>query len=212
MEINWLGRSCFRIKGKQATIITDPFSIETGLNFSRMTADIISLSHIKPEEAGLEKIGGEPYIVHGPGEYEVRNVLIIGLACYQDEARGSLRGKNTAYVFDTEELSICHLGSLGHMLTDAQIETIGNVDILFVPAGGNVTMTAAQASRLIRTIEPKIVIPMLYKTQATGLEFEPIDKFLNETGAQNINSQPKLNITKNSLPISTQVVLLDSPC
>ncbi len=211
MEINWLGHSCFRIKGKQATIVTDPFPAQTGLSLNRLTADIVSLSHLKPEEAGLERIGGKPYVVHGPGEYEVHNVLIIGLASYQDEAKGSMRGKNTIYAFNIEELSICHLGNLGHLLTDEQIETIGNIDILFVPVGGNVIINAAQAARLIRTIEPKIVIPMHYKTPVTEMELDPLEKFLNETGAQGISSQPKLNVSKNNLPLSTQIILLDYP-
>ncbi len=209
MEINWLGYSCFRIKGKNATIITDPIPVDSSRQSNRSTADIVCLSHQLPEESGLERIGGDPYIISGPGEYEVHNVLIIGVGTYRDEASGSLRGKNTVYALEIDEFSVCHLGNLGHLLTDQQVEVIGHVDILLVPVGGHSTINAAQAARLVRTIEPKIVIPMHYKTPTCEIELDPVDKFLAETGSQGLGSQAKLNVSKNSLPLSTQVFLLD---
>ena len=211
MEINWLGKTCFRIKGKQTTIVTDPFLADIAVNLSRTSADIVCLSYQKPEEAGEVKIGGEPYVIQGPGEYEVGGVLVIGVPSFQDESKGSMRGKNTIYALEIEELSICYLGKLGHMLTDEQIEVIGNVDILLLPVGGNVTINATQAARLVRNIEPNIVIPMYYKTPATTEELDPVDKFLNEIGSQGLTAQAKLNMSKNSLPQGTQIVLLESP-
>ncbi|MBN1370113.1 MAG: MBL fold metallo-hydrolase [Dehalococcoidaceae bacterium] len=211
MEINWLGKTCFRIKGKQTTIVTDPFLPEAAGSLSRTNADILCLSYQKPEEAGEVKIGGEPYIIQGPGEYEVGGVLVIGIPSFQDESKGSIRGKNTIYALEIEELAICYLGKLGHMLTDEQIEVIGNVDILLLPVGGNVTINATQAARLVRNIEPNIVIPMYYKTPAANEELDPVDKFLNEIGSQGLTAQAKLNISKNSLPQGTQIVLLESP-
>lgn len=211
MEITWLGYSCFRLKGKQTAIITDPLHPDNTCYLNRVSADIVTLSVGTGEEPGIEKIGGQPYIIHGPGEYEVRSVLIIGIASYQDEARGSIRGKNTIYAMDMEDVSICHLGKLGHLLNDEAIEAIGNVDILLVPVGGNITIDAAQAARLVRTIEPKIVIPMHFKTASMDSEFEPVEKFLTEIGSQGLVSQPKLNISKNSLPQSMQVIVLGPP-
>ncbi len=210
MEINWLGNSCFRLKGKQCTIITDPFTGEPDSGLSKLKADVVCLSHLSPEESGADRIGGQPYIVRGPGEYEVCNTLIIGIPTYQDEAKGSVRGKNTVYALEIDELSVCHLGNLGHLLDDDQVETIGNVDILFVPVGGSVVINAAQAAKLVRTLEPKIVIPMTYRTQTGGGELDPLEKFLTETGSQAGEAVPKLNVTKNSLPLTTQVVILES--
>lgn len=212
MEINWLGQSYFRIKGKQVTVLTDPFLAENGNTLNRVTANVICLSYANPAaDAAIEKIGPEPYIIRGPGEYEVSNVLVIGVPSYQDENKGSIRGKNTIYALEFEELSICHLGRLGHLLNDEQIEIIGNVDILFLPVGGNITINATLAAKLVRSMEPKIVIPMHYKTPGTNLELDPVDKFLSEIGAQGITAQPKFNITKNNLPQATQVILLDNP-
>ena len=212
MEINWMGQSYFRIKGKQVTVLTDPFLAENGNTSNRVTANVICLSYANPAaDAAIEKISPEPYIIRGPGEYEVSNVLVIGVPSYQDENKGSIRGKNTIYALEFEELSICHLGRLGHLLNDEQIEMIGNVDILFLPVGGNITINAALAAKLVRSMEPKIVIPMHYKTPGTNLELDPVDKFLSEIGAQGITAQPKFNITKNNLPQATQVILLDNP-
>lgn len=211
MEINWLGQSSFRIKGKQVTVITDPYLSEAGNNLNRSSADILCLSYKSPDDDAIEKIGGEPYIIQGPGEYEVSNVLVIGLPSYQDESSGSIRGKNTIYALEVDELSICHLGRLGHLLTDEQIEAIGNVDVLLLPVGGNITINAATAAKLVRNIDPKVVIPMHYKTSGTSLELDPVDKFLSEVGSQGLPAQSKYNVTKNNLPQTTQVIVLESP-
>lgn len=212
MEISWLGLSSFRIKGKQVTLITDPFLSETGDNSNRSAANIVCLSYQSPTaDVAIEKIGRNPYIIRGPGEYEVSNALIIGIPCYQDDNKGSVRGKNTIYALEIEELSVCHLGRLGHLLDDEEIETIGNVDVLLLPVGGNITINASLAAKLVRNIEPKIVIPMHYKTSGISLEIDPVDKFLNEIGAQGLMAQPKFNITKNNLPQTTQVILLEQP-
>lgn len=212
MEINWLGQSSFRIKGKQVTVITDPYIPEAGNNGNRSSADVLCLSYKNPDtDAAIEKIGGEPYIIQGPGEYEVSNVLVIGLPSYQDEASGSIRGKNTIYALEIEELSICHLGRLGHLLTDEQIEAIGNVDVLLLPVGGNTTINAATAAKLMRNIEPKVIIPMHYKTPGTSVELDTVDKFLSEVGSQGLPAQSKYNVTKNNLPQTAQVIVLESP-
>jgi L-ascorbate metabolism protein UlaG (beta-lactamase superfamily) len=211
MEINWLGNSCFRIKGKQATVITDPLQTENGCSLNRLTADVVCVSPRGVATVTAELMGGNPYIISGPGEYEVCNTLIIGIPTYQDDSKGSVRGKNTIYALELDEISICHLGRLGHLLTDQQIEELGSVDVLLLPVGGNVTINASQAARLVRNIEPKIVIPMHYKTAGSLPELDPVEKFLSETGKQGLMPQPKLNVSKNSLPLTTEIVLLDCP-
>jgi L-ascorbate metabolism protein UlaG (beta-lactamase superfamily) len=210
MEINWLGQSAFRIKGKQTTVVIDPFLTEKGDNLNRVAADILCFSYQDPStDAIIAKIRGEPYIIRGPGEYEVGSTFVIGIPTYQDDNKGSIRGNNTVYTLEIEEISVCHLGRLGHILDEEQIETIGNVDVLLVPVGGNMTINASTAAKLMRTMEPKVVIPMHYKTSQTSLEIDPVDKFLSETGSQGVPAQPKISITRNNLPQSTQVMLLE---
>jgi L-ascorbate metabolism protein UlaG (beta-lactamase superfamily) len=209
MDITWLGHSCFRLKGSHATVITDPYSADLGYSLGKPTARIVTVSHEHPGHGYVEGIGGEPRVVSRPGEYEINDVLIIGIATFHDGEGGSKRGKNTVYLMEIDEVSVCHLGDLGHALTSEQIEDIGNVDVLLLPVGGVSTLNAPMAAEVVRQLEPKAIIPMHYKTPALKRELEPVDRFLKEIGAKQVTSQPKLSITKSNLPLTTQVFLLD---
>ncbi|MBI2849723.1 MAG: MBL fold metallo-hydrolase [Chloroflexi bacterium] len=208
MEITWLGHSCFRIKGSRTTVITDPYSPNSGYSLGKQTARVITVSHPHPEHSHLAGIGGEFRAVQGPGEYEIGGVMIIGMATFHDGEKGKARGKNTVYVIEIDELSVCHLGDLGHALTAEQAEELGNIDILLVPVGGVSTIDASGAAEVVRQLEPKIVIPMHYKTPVLKRELEPVDKFLTEMGVKEISAQPKLSVNKALLPLTTQVFLL----
>ncbi len=209
MDINWLGHSCFRIRGRQAVIVTDPYPPDLGYSLGKPTADIITVSHQHPSHSYLQGVGGKPKLVTRPGEYEISGVLIIGILTFHDAEGGEKRGKNTAYLMEVDGMTICHLGDLGHVLTVEQLEEIGDVDVLLLPVGGVSTINASMAAEVIRQIEPKIVIPMHYKTPVLNRELGPVEKFLKEMGIEQISSQPKLSLTPSSLPTSTQVFLLD---
>ena len=211
MDISWLGHSCFRLKGSHAVVITDPYSPGLGYSLGKPTARIVTVSHQHPGHSYVQGVGGQPKEVSRPGEYEISGVLIIGIATFHDGERGRKRGKNTVYLMEIDEISVCHLGDLGHVLTNEQVEEIGNVDVLLLPVGGVSTINAPMAAEVVRQLEPKAVIPMHYKTRALSWELEPVERFLKEIGAKQVNSQPKLSITKSSLPGSTQVFLLDYP-
>ncbi len=209
MEITWLGHSCFRIKGSRVTIITDPYSPDLGYSLGKPTARIVMVSHQHSGHSYVQGIGGEPRLVTGPGEYEIGGALIIGVAAFHDDEKGKKRGKNTVYVMEVDEVSICHLGDLGHVLTAEQVEELDNVDVLLLPVGGVSTINAPMAVEVVRQLDPKVVVPMHYKTEALSWELEPVEKFLKEMGAEQVVSQPKLSLTKSSLPASTQVFLLE---
>jgi L-ascorbate metabolism protein UlaG (beta-lactamase superfamily) len=209
MEITWLGHSCFRLRDKQATLITDPYSPDLGYSLGKQSADVVTLSHKHPGHSFVEGISGNPKVVKGPGEYEISNTLIIGVSTFHDNEKGVKRGKNSAYLIEVNEVSICHLGDLGHVLTDDQVEELGNVDVLLLPVGGVSTINGSVGAEIVRQLEPKIVIPMHYKTAAIKRNLEPVDGFLKEIGAHDINPQAKLSVTKSSLPLSMQVILLD---
>jgi len=209
MEINWLGHSCFRIKGSHATVITDPYSPEIGYSLGKPTADIVTVSHQHPGHSYIQGIGGDPKLVAGPGEYEISGVLIIGITTYHDKERGEKKGKNTVYLIQIDEVAVCHLGDLGHVLTNEQVEEMENVDVLLLPTGGISTIDAPLAAEVVRQLEPKVVVPMHYKTEALKRELEPVERFLKEMGVKEIESRPKLSFSKANLPISTQVFLLD---
>src|SRR5271157_128600 len=208
MEITWLGHSCFRPKGKQATVITDPFSPSIGYTLGKVTAEIVTVSHSHPGHSYTQGVGGEPRILKSPGEYESAGVLSVGVRTFHDNEKGAQRGKNTAFVIDVDDVMICHLGDLGHVLTAEQVAEINGVDVLLIPVGGVSTIDAVQAAQVVRQLEPKIVIPMHYKTDAIKREFETADRFLKEMGVKEAIPQPKLTVNKNSLPLTMQVVML----
>jgi len=209
VDISWLGHSCFRIKGSQAVIITDPYPPDLGYSLGKQTARIVTVSHQHPSHSYVKDIGGEPRVVSGPGEYEISGVLIIGIATFHDAEGGRKRGKNTVYLMEIDGVSVCHLGDLGHVLTGEQVEGIDDVDVLLLPVGEKSTIDASMAAEVVRQLEPKVVIPMHYKTPAISRELEPVAKFLKEMGIEQINSQPRLSLTPSGLPVSTQVFLLD---
>ncbi|MFC2034143.1 MBL fold metallo-hydrolase [Chloroflexota bacterium] len=208
MEINWLGHSCFKIKSNSATIVTDPYSPDLGYSLGELTADIVTVSHDHTGHSYVQSVSGEPQIISGPGEYEVSGVLIIGLRTLHDTSDVN-KGKNTVYLMEMDEISVCHLGDLGHVLTSDQIEEMDHVDVLLLPVGGVSTIDASIATEVVRQLEPKIVVPMHYKTEVLNKELEPVDNFFKEMGFKQVTSQPKLTFTKNSLPLTTQVVLLE---
>lgn len=209
MEITWLGHSCFKLKGKQATLITDPYSPDLGYTLGKQAANIVTVSHQHPGHSFAQGINDSPKVVTDPGEYEISNALIIAVSTSHDNEKGAIRGKNTVYAIEMDELSICHLGDLGHVLTDEQIEELGNVDVLLLPVGGVSTINAPVATEIVRQLEPKIVIPMHYKTPAIDCELDTVDRFLKEIGAHDINPQAKLSVTKSNLPLIMQIILLE---
>ena len=209
IDIKWLGHSCFSIKGKKATLITDPYEEGIGYSLGAPRADIVTSSHAHPGHGFTSGVAGARKIVHGPGEYEISGVLITGISTFHDAEQGAERGKNTVYLIEMDEVVLCHLGDLGHPLSTAQVEEIGGIDVLMVPVGGVSTIDAAAAAETVRQLEPKIVIPMHFKTEALRFELEPVDRFLKEMGVKaDISPQPKLTVTHSALPEETQLVLL----
>jgi L-ascorbate metabolism protein UlaG (beta-lactamase superfamily) len=208
VEITWLGHACFRIKGSQAVVITDPFPPDLGYSLGNQTANVITVSHDHPSHSYVQGIKGEPRVVRRPGEYEIAGVLILGLSTYHDAVKGQTRGKNTIYLMEVDGMAVCHLGDIGHVLGDDAIEEMGNVDILLLPVGGGSTVGPSMAAEIIRKVEPKVVIPMHYKTPSIKRDLEPVENFLKEMGAAAVEPRSKLNISKSNLPISTQVYVL----
>jgi len=209
MEITWLGHSCFRIKGKDAVLITDPYDDSIGYSLGKPKANIVTSSHPHPGHGFVAGVGGEPRLVYGPGEYESAGVFINGISTFHDDEKGKRRGKNTVYLIEIDEITVCHLGDLGHALSSEQVEEMSSAEVLLVPVGGLSTIDAATAAEMVRLLQPRIVIPMHFKTEVVPFKLEPVDNFLNEMGLKGTTPQPKLSITKASLPEEMQVVVLD---
>ncbi len=206
MEITWLGHSCFRLKGKGAALLTDPFDASTGYILGRPTADVVTVSVDQPDHNHVVDVAGEPTIIDGPGEYEVSGVLITGIS---SPATGEPPGRNTIYVMEMDDLRLCHLGNPRQVPKSDTVEAIGAVDILMVPVGGHDTMDAPQALEAISVLQPKVVIPMHYRTSLFGPDLEPLDRFLREMGVKEPVLQNKLNVTRAGLPEATQVIVME---
>lgn len=209
MEITWLGHSCFRIKGKDAIVITDPCHPSLGYTLGKLDADIVTLSHFHPGHSYSEAITSEFKEIRGPGEYELKGIFITGIATFHDSEQGNKLGRNTVYVLEMDGITLCHMGDLGHLPASQLMEAIGDVDVLFLPVGGVSTIAGSTAAEIVRHLSPRIVIPMHYKTSAEVKDFQPVDGFLTELGIKEMVSQRKLSINRSTLPTSTQVTILD---
>lgn len=214
MEIVRLGHSSFKLRGKTATLVTDPFDSEmVGIKFPKVEADIVTVSHQHEDHNYVAGVTGTPIVVAGPGEYEIKGVKIIGVGTYHDDTFGSKRGRNTIYHIEMDGLSLVHTGDLGHKLDEKEMELLDGVDILMVAIGGVYTIGPEEATGLISKLEPEIIIPMHYKDPRGREDFysqlASVEDFLKQMGKGSISSVPKLNITKDKLPAEPTIVVLE---
>ncbi len=209
MDITWLGHACFRLRGRDVTVVTDPPDPKSGHAISKTPAEIVTISHEHPGHSSLRSIGGEPVVLRSPGEYEVKECLVAGLASFHDEERGKTRGKNTVFVIRLDGVVVCHLGDLGHAMDEAELEALGDVDVLLVPiSGADTNLTAAKAADVVHQFEPKVVVPMSFEPD--GKKDSTFRRFLSEMGVKDVQPLPKLSVTRSNLPAELQIVVLES--
>jgi len=214
MDITYLGHSSFKIRGKSAGIVTDPFDSKfVGLKFPSTEAEIVTISHSHPDHNQSGLVKGVKMVVEGPGEYEICGISIIGIGTYHDDKKGSLRGKNTVYVYEVDSLRVAHLGDLGEALSDEQVSLLGNIDVLMIPVGGEYTIGPKEAVKVVSAIDPYFVIPMHYRTpnlnQENFLKLFPVTDFLAESGLP-VESVSKFSLKKEDILAdqSTKIILL----
>ena len=219
MELTWYGRTCIRLRGKDAVVVNDPYPSIVGPTGRGITGDVVTFSHPDdnhpPKKATkLSRDGGTAmptsleaaFVLDGPGEYEVHDVLLTGVRTYRDNEKGSERGRQTAFVTELDGIHTIHLGDIGHELTEEKLADIGRVEVVCIPIGG--ALTAAAAAALVAQLDPKIVVPMPVCEDEAECD-EALKKFLHEMGAEP-QVQAKLAILPSSLPAETTTVLLDS--
>lgn len=215
-DVHYLGHACFRIRGRDGAVVMDPCDRASGYDIGRPTASVVTVSHYHDDHANvaaIRPIRERLNTFDGPGEYEVSGVLITGVRTYHDKKRGADRGRNTVFVIHIDDMAFAHLGDLGHELTAAQVEEIGDIDVLFVPVGGNESLNASEAVAVIAQLEPRIVIPMHYAGPQAILDMplDPIERFLNEMGVKEPVFEEKLTVSNSTLPpegTAARVVLL----
>jgi len=203
MIITWQGHSCFKIQDKIGpegiVVVTDPFGKEVGPKVPNFEADIITVSHDHHDHNNIGALRGNPYIIKSAGEYDVKGVMVEGIASYHDDKEGKERGNNIIYRIEFDDISVVHLGDLGHVLDNAQLEKLAGTDILLIPVGGKYTIDAKKAVEVIAQIEPRLVIPMHYKTKDSKIDIDDVDKFIKELGVAPTYEE-KLKISKKELP------------
>lgn len=206
MEIKYLGHSCFRIKGKQITVLTDPFDEDLGFQIPNgVTSDLILSSMPLAEQKAKDSVKPvkreQPFVIDRPGEYEVGGSFVLGIG---------VKAKITVYVLVIDDLRVAFLGSLTDKLTDKQLEELDGVDVLLLPVGGKPYINNEQVNFLIDKIQPSLVLPMGYKTPGVKNELKPAEDFLKEVGAQDTKAVDKLLVSKENLPLEREIVVLNA--
>lgn len=218
MELTWYGRTCIRIRGRDAVVVSDPYQSVVGPTGRGISGDVVTFSH--PDDKPLPRAKGrqsrdgrsllptsleKAFVLDGPGEYEVKEVLVTGVRTYRDDARGMEAGKQVAFVIEVEGLHTIHLGEIGHLLSEEKLADIGSVDIACVPLGG--ALSPSQAAAVVAQLDPRIVVPMPICEEDEACR-EALRRFFHEMGAEPA-TQPKLSITASSLPTETTTIMLE---
>jgi len=211
MKIKWLGHACFMITSDTGTrLITDPYQPDEILTYGEIneSADIVTVSHDHLDHSNVAAVRGSPEVVTGTAE--VKGIEFNGIPCYHDDAGGRLRGNNIIFCFEVDGIRVCHLGDLGHLLSDKQVAEMGTVDILLIPVGGYFTIDAKAASEVCNRLAPKVIIPMHYKTDKCDFPIAGVDEFLRGKGDVSRLGASEVEFKQGELPATTQIIVLKS--
>lgn len=208
MDIIWYGRGCVALRSGVGTVVADPSIAIGSARLAALQPDIVTLSARRGAGEDLAALGGTPFVVDRPGEYEARGVFLIGIETVLSDRAGKDAQINTAYCIDVDDVTVCHLGRLNHPLNQSQVEALGDVHVLLLPIGQGDALSPAQAIEVVNQIEPSIVIPLYDPSQPTG-SGGPMDRFLQEMGALEIEPRAMYRMADvTRLPEEPQVVLL----
>ena len=211
MVITWYGHACFKIQSGDTTLVIDPYEKEIGLTPPRFRADVVLVTHGHHDHNNAAAIAGEPFVIAGPGEYEVKGVNIIGIETFHDTLSGKERGLNTVYKITMEGIRILHMGDFGEReVRESTMEAIGDADIVMIPVGGTYTIDGERAAKIVRALEPAYAIPMHYKIPGLKFPLDTADGFLKEMGAAKTEATDKLTLKKKDIgeDKKTEVVVL----
>jgi L-ascorbate metabolism protein UlaG (beta-lactamase superfamily) len=215
MKIKFLGHATFLLTAADGTaVITDPyephgFGGAIGHGPIQDRADIVTVSHDHADHNHARGVPGNPQVIQSVGEHAAKGVSITGVPTHHDSSGGSQRGHNIVFVIAVDGVRVCHLGDLGHPLTQDQAKALGEVDVLLVPVGGTFTVDATGASAVVQALDPKIVIPMHFKTPKVKLPLAPVDTFL--AGQSNVRraGASEVEIARDTLPAHREIIVLE---
>ena len=211
MKVKWLGHASFLLTSEQGTrVITDPYTPRDNLTYGTIeeTADIVTVSHEHGDHNNAAAVRGNPEVVKGTGTRQVRGVEFTGVDTFHDTEQGGQRGSNTIFCFAIDDMRVCHLGDLGHILSDQEVSAIGPVDLLLIPVGGHFTIDAARATEVCNRLNPRVVIPMHYKTAKCDFPIVDAEGFLRGRANVRRADGSEVELKKEGLPQATETVVL----
>jgi len=212
MKVKWLGHATYLITSDTGTkIITDPYVTMDNLNYGEIkeSADIVTVSHDHLDHSNVAAVAGNPKVVRGTAE--IKGIKFRDIPTYHDGVLGKQRGSNTVLCFVVDGVKVCHLGDLGHKLSDKQVTEVGKVDILLIPVGGFFTIDAAVASQVCDQLKPRVIIPMHFKTdKCIFLPISGVDEFLQGKKDVSRLDTSEVEFKSGELPANTQIIVLKS--
>lgn len=208
MKINYLGHASFLIESGGKRLITDPCDERCGYRPWREPVDVVTVSHDHYDHNAVEHLQGNPCLVKERRDtVAAHGFTIQGFRSYHDDQQGRQRGFNHIYKISAENLDLLHMGDQGILLDQELIQQIGKVDIVMVPVGGRYTVDAAGAARLLEQLQPRIAIPMHYKTPQGTIQIGPVEDFVSQY--KQAVKRPYLTVTCKDLPEDLQIIVLE---
>lgn len=214
MNIKWLGHSSFLITSPTATLITDPYDSDKygdSLTYAPIdeTADVVTLSHHHADHGNADAVRGEPIIVSTPGPHQAAGLNINGVPVFHDTQGGAQRGDVVAFIISDGDITVCHLGDLGHELTAQQAEAVGQIDVLLIPVGGYFTIDAAAATRVWQQLSPRVTIPMHFRNDKCHFQIETVEPFLAGKPDVERPGSSEIIVSQENLPAGPKIIVLE---
>lgn len=218
MTVEFVGHACFLItlaSGK--VIVMDPYrpnAFGGALKYRALTTpvDYALVSHHHADHDGVKDVPGSPQVLDTPGSHKTPDFTAVGIPTFHDKSGGKERGPNIVFALDAEGLRVVHLGDLGHLLSEEQVKELRPVSVLLVPVGGHFTIDAKEAWQVVEALQPKVVIPMHYKTPAVDFPIAGVEEFLKIAEAHGVPvkryPEGRVTLSEQDLPETTEVWVL----
>ena len=211
MKVTWLGHASFVLESDRGVrVITDPYAPAETLSYGEIeeTADVVTVSHEHGDHNNVSAVKGNPEVVRGAGIRRARGIEFTGVSTFHDADRGAARGANTVFCFALDGIRVCHLGDLGHALGEQEVSDIGAIDLLLLPVGGHFTIDASIATEVCAALNPRVVIPMHYRTEKCDYPITDVEPFLHGRAGVRRVGDSRVELEKGLLPQATETVVL----
>lgn len=211
MKFKWWGHSSFLITTEDGTkILTDPY--DDSLPYAEVDdqPDIVTISHDHFDHNAVDRLHNQPdTIVDNKQGYTDDNITIKGITTYHDKSEGEDRGDNLIFQMEIGDKKVCHIGDLGHLLSEAKIEKLKDTDILLIPVGGYYTIDADEAFEICEKIDPQVIIPMHFKTDILDFPITGVENFTDHFDNKIVQEVGSSEIEITELPDEKKIYVLN---